>query len=57
MIQAIQDAAHESIQRHEMVRLSARDQQVFVRALLKPPAPGKRLRAAAERYKRITRST
>ena len=56
MVQAVQEAAHQTIERHGSLRLSARDQQVFVKALLNPPEPGKRLRAAAERYKKITRS-
>jgi uncharacterized protein (DUF1778 family) len=55
IIQATQDAAHQTIERHQLIRLSARDQQAFVKALLNPPAPGKRLRAAAERYKKLIR--
>jgi uncharacterized protein (DUF1778 family) len=31
--------------------LSVRDREVFVSALLNPPAPGARLRKAARRYK------
>lgn len=56
MIQAIQDAAHETLQRHKILRLTARDQKVFVDALLHPPEPSKRLRAAAQRYKNLTQS-
>ena len=56
MIQAIQDAARQTLERHEFVRLSARDRQVFVKALLHPPEPGKRLRAAAQRYKNLMRA-
>lgn len=56
IIQTLQEAAHQTIERHGILRLSARDQQVFVKALLNPPGPGRRLRAAAERYKKFIRS-
>lgn len=39
---------------HEAMTLSARDRQIFVAALLKPPAPEARLRKRAQRYKRRT---
>ena len=45
------DAAKRTVQEHEVMKLSARDRETFVAALLKPPAPGKRLRGAAKRYK------
>ena len=45
------DAAKRTVQEHEVMELSARDQKTFVAALLNPPAPGKRLRDAAKRYK------
>ena len=56
IIQAIQAAAHQTIERHGTLRLSSRDQQVFVKALLNPPKPGMRLRDAAARYKKIRRA-
>ncbi len=56
IIQTVQEAAHQTIERHGILRLSARDQHVFVQALLNPPAPGRRLRAAAGRYKKFIRS-
>jgi uncharacterized protein (DUF1778 family) len=37
---------------HEGMNLGARDREVFVAAVLKPPAPGARLRKAARRYKK-----
>ena len=55
IIQATQEAAHRTIERHGTLRLSARDQRVFVEALLDPPEPGKRLRAAAARYRKTMR--
>jgi uncharacterized protein (DUF1778 family) len=36
-----------------MMSLTARDTGAFVKALLKPPAPSKKLKRAAERYKEI----
>jgi uncharacterized protein (DUF1778 family) len=55
-IQAIQNAARQTVDRHQTLRMSARDQQVFVAALLRPPEPGKVLLAAAKRYKNRLRS-
>jgi uncharacterized protein (DUF1778 family) len=43
-----------TVRDHEAMTLSARDRQIFVAALLKPPAPGPRLRKAAQHYKRRT---
>ena len=40
------------IQGHEIMVLSKKDQEVFIEALLNPPAPNQKLRAAAERYKK-----
>lgn len=51
VIASAQSAAAEAIARHELLQLSPRDQAVFIRALLKPPAPNRALRAAAARYR------
>ena len=49
-------SAHEmaarTVREHDVLTLSARDREVFVSALLKPPPPAKRLREAARRYKK-----
>lgn len=45
-------AAASTVREHEAMKLSARDREVFVAALLKAPAPGYRLRKAARRYKK-----
>lgn len=50
VLSSAQAAAAETIARHELLELTPDDQGVFVAALLKPPAPNKALRAAAERY-------
>lgn len=52
LVNSIYDAAKRTVQEHEMMELSASDRKAFVSALLKPPAPGKRLKKAAQHYKR-----
>jgi uncharacterized protein (DUF1778 family) len=48
------DAAVRTIREQEVLTLNERAREVFVNALLKPPAPGRRLVAAAKRYKERT---
>jgi len=53
---AAQAAARETIQRYEgMVLSDPRDREAFVSAMLTPPAPTSKLRAAAARYLKATR--
>ena len=52
MVLSADDAAARAIQEHEVWVLSDRDREVFVRALLNPPAPSARMKAAAHRYRR-----
>lgn len=49
------EAAVRTIREHEVLTLNERAREVFVQALLKPPAPGPRLRAAARRYRQRAR--
>jgi uncharacterized protein (DUF1778 family) len=51
IITSADDAAARTIQQHEVWVLTDRDREVFVEALLHPPAPSARMRAAAKRYK------
>jgi len=44
--------ATQAIEAHENLRLTERDQRVFVDALLNPPPPRPQLRAAADRYRK-----
>jgi uncharacterized protein (DUF1778 family) len=48
------DAAVRTIREQEVLTLNERAREVFVNALLNPPAPGRRLVAAAKRYKERT---
>ena len=50
IVASAQSAAKQVIQDHEVLRLTARDREVFVQALLNPPAPALKLRQAVRRY-------
>lgn len=51
MVLSADDAAARAIQEHEVWVLTGRDRQMFVRALLNPPAPSAHMKAAAQRYR------
>jgi uncharacterized protein (DUF1778 family) len=50
VVSSAQDAARKTVREHEMLILSAQDQEAFVTALLDTTPPGEDLRAAAQRY-------
>jgi len=50
-----EDAAVRTIHEHENLKLNESARAVFVNALLEAPAPGRRLAAAAKRYKQRAR--
>lgn len=50
VVHSAQEAALRVIEVHESIQLAKQDRETFVEALLNPPAPGKRLRAAARRF-------
>ena len=52
VITSAQEAARRAVQEQEMMVLSARDRKVLVNALLNPPPPSPRLRAAYAHYKK-----
>ena len=52
LIQSLRQSALQTVQEHEVLRLSARDSRQFAKALIAPPKPNARLRAAARRYRR-----
>lgn len=51
VVESAYERAEETIRRHEVMTLTARDSVAFVEALLNPPAPNERLLAAARRYR------
>lgn len=53
VVQAASDAATRSIRQRQSIELTSREQAAFVEALLKPAAPGPRLRAAARRHRKL----
>jgi uncharacterized protein (DUF1778 family) len=51
MVQHADEAAVKTIQQHNSWVLDERDRDIFVQALLNPPEPNARMKAAAKRYK------
>jgi uncharacterized protein (DUF1778 family) len=56
LIGSARQAALQTLQEHQLIQLHERDTASFVAALLEPPAPGRRLRAAARRFKSLAHS-
>lgn len=55
VVASAREAAVETVRRHEGLVLSdPRDRALFAAALLQPPAPSRRLKAAARRYRALT---
>jgi uncharacterized protein (DUF1778 family) len=52
LVSSADEAASRAIEQHEVWVLKNRDREVFVKALLHPPAPSRRMKAAARRYQR-----
>ncbi|MBA3643489.1 MAG: DUF1778 domain-containing protein [Chloroflexia bacterium] len=50
VIERLELAALESIERHETMALSQRDSKLFVETIMDPPEPNAKLREAAQRY-------
>ena len=57
MVSSADDAAVQTIQEHEVWALKGRDREVVVEALLHPPAPSARLKAAVRRYRERVRAS
>lgn len=51
IVQHADEAAIRTIEQHTALTLSERASRIFVEALLNPPEPGERLKAAARRYR------
>ncbi len=52
IVNAAYEAAKCVIQEHELLRLSCKDSNVFIKAFLKPPAPSTRLLKAVKEYQK-----
>jgi uncharacterized protein (DUF1778 family) len=52
VVASAQAAATKVIQDHDTIQLSRAEQTAFVKTLLNPPAPSRRLRKAAAAYKK-----
>jgi uncharacterized protein (DUF1778 family) len=57
MVSSADDAAVRAIEQHEVWTLADRDREVVVKALLHPPAPSSRMKAAARRYRSRVRAS
>jgi uncharacterized protein (DUF1778 family) len=55
VIASVQEAAQRAIEERTILRLSERDRETFITALLNPPEPSPRLVKAAARHKRLAR--
>ncbi|MBI4324343.1 MAG: DUF1778 domain-containing protein [Chloroflexi bacterium] len=53
VISSARQAAVQTLEQHETIQLSQQDSRSFVAALLNPPVPGPRLRAAGRRYRKV----
>lgn len=53
IVHAASEAARRVLRDRAVIRLTPEEQRNFVKALLDPPPPGPRLRAAARRYRKI----
>jgi uncharacterized protein (DUF1778 family) len=52
LVGSAQEKAQAIVQAQTFMKLTARDSEILVNALLNPPAPNKRLLAEAERFKK-----
>lgn len=53
LVSSAQSAAKQVILDHNVLKLTTRDREVFVHALLKPAKPTAKLRRAVKRYKEL----
>ena len=52
IVQSAYEAATRVIKEHEQLRLSLKDRNIFIQALLTPPAPSKKLSTTIKKYKK-----
>jgi uncharacterized protein (DUF1778 family) len=55
VIMSVQSKADEIIEKHRSIVSSKRDQEAFFEAIMNPPAPSKKLSAAAKKYNKLAR--
>ena len=55
LVASAQEAAMKAVRKHGAMRLSERERQAFVSALLNPPSPARALESAGKRYRERTR--
>ena len=53
IVKAAREAATRTVEQAEVIKLTARDQEIFFEALLQPYAPNARLSQAARRYRKL----
>ena len=53
VVKALSDAATEVIEKDRIITLTMEEQATVMKALLNPPAPGAKLRAAVKRYRKV----
>ena len=56
VVSSAMEVAKKVIHQHDILELTARDQKVFVQALLNPRKPNEKLRRAARRYRTVVRA-
>jgi len=54
VIFSVQTKADEIVEKHRTILASEKDQAIFFDAIMNPPAPGKKLRAAMKKYNKQT---
>ncbi len=53
VVQAASEVAYRVVEEHRLIRLTEKEQAVFVDALLNPPLPGSKLKAAFRHYREV----
>jgi len=53
VISSAQEKADAIVEKHRSVLASKRDQDIFFKAIMNPPAPGKALTAAVKKYNKL----
>ncbi|HEY8872714.1 MAG TPA: DUF1778 domain-containing protein [Stellaceae bacterium] len=57
VVTAAQEAAYQTIERVEIIRLSVEDQRLFAEAILNPPPLAPAMERAIERYRRVVKGS